>query len=443
MKRTIFHTLFQYEGSNAIPLTRGRFAKFPPSLDVDGQPGFPLDAVPALKGFRLIPKEKDGMTRFWLRRPGGKELKPMGDSVGVRIDTRKIYFNTANLLASYILDDDVTDNEVGILIGEDGMFVESDAERITLVDELKTKCRQLPKVDLRVIVRPKSDPINVTGMGYYIEGGVLKKNGKDMHVTRDGTVMLTDSERRKQQIVRLGLVLATAYPEFYKYVPAEHTEIDHIDGNHKTNEAWNFRPVTPQQNVALRHRTGGRIERPSPESSHEKFKRDETKQLTPENITSWKTERSLRRYKNTPYWVHEDGAVLRDMGNGKFVYAPVFVGRTGYMSVSGAGNVHVMMMKAFGRHVTGQFVMHLDDQKQNCALNNLKMGTGQDNAAGKKPVTLLINGITRTYESERDAERETGVDRSVIRWNRKRKRYGEPITRKGVEFVLVDDSTPE
>ncbi len=368
---------------------------FPKSLDDDGRPGFPLDAVPGLEGFRLIVKEKGGVKRFGLRRPNGKELTPMKHArrVQVRIGQEVKTFNTANLLASYILKDDVTDNEFGILIGKDGMVVESAADRVALVDELKKKCLQLPRVDLQIIQRPKSGPIDVRGKGYHVKGGVLyKENGGKLSVKPDGTVMLVGAKKRQLQCVSLGLVLATAYPAFYQYVPGKHTEIDHINGLHHVNKAWNFRPVTHQQNTALAHRTGDRNLRPSPNSSHEKFKRDETKRLTPENITSWKTERSLRRYEDTSYWVHEDGAVLRDTGNGTFVYASVLVGRDGYMVVSATGKVHVMMMKAFGKHVDGRVVMHLDDDKENAALENLQMGTSSENAWNR--------GVKRTYDSQ-------------------------------------------
>ena len=446
-----FHGLLQYDpADNPIPLSKGRFAMFPTSLDDDGRPGFPIDAVPDLEGFRLIVKEMDGVKRFGLRHPNGKELTPMKRArmVQVWIGKQMKVFNTANLLASYILKEDVTDNEFGILIGKDGMVVESAADRVALVDELKKKCLQLPRVDLQIIQRPKSGPIDVTGKGYHVKGGVLyKENGETLYVTPDGTVFLAGT--KKQQQVRLGLVLATAYPDFYQYVPGKHTEVDHINGLHRDNAAYNFRPVTRQQNTALAHRTGDRNLRPSPNSSHEKFKRDETMRLTPENITSWQTgtpERppSLRRYKDTSFWVHEDGAVLRDTGNGKFVYASVLVGREGYMIVRAAEKVHVMMMKAFGKHVAGQLVMHLDDDKQNCALENLEMGTSRDNATGKIPVTLMINGVKRTYDSIRGAARDIGVTDMAIRRNTKRQRYGTPITtRKGVEFELVDPTNDQ
>ena len=433
--------VLQYDAeSNPLPLSKGTVVKFPTSLDgEDGQPGFPLDVIPDLKGFRLIVKEIDGVERFVLRRPNGKELKPMkhARTVQVWIDKKYKCYNVEKLVASSILKKDVTDNEFGILIGEDRFIVESAANRLELNDELEEKCRELPRVDLEIIRRPIGPLIDVTGMGYYVEGGVLFKNGTEMFVDPNGRVMLT-GKTGKQQCVRLGLVLATAYPVHYQYAPGKHTEIDHINGNHMINEAWNFRPVTPQQNMALAHQTGDRTERPSPNSSHKKFERDPTKQLTDANTESWKTEGSLERYKNTSYWLHWDGAVLRKMKNG-FVYASVLVDRDGYMYVGGVGTVHVMMMKAFDKYKDepGMKVMHKDDDKQNCALKNLRMGDSKDNAHGKKRVTMIVNGVKDTYDSISHAARETGVAQQAISWNILRERYDTPITSNGITFMLV------
>ena len=422
--------------------------KFPTSLDgEDGQPGFPLDAIPDLEGFRLIVKEIDDVTQFVLRRPNGKELKPMKHArqVQVVIDKKNKTYNVEKLVVSSILNEDVTDNEFGILIGEDRFIVESAANRLELNKELKEKCRDLPRVDLKIIRRPIGPPIDVTGMGYYTERGVLfRKNGTKVPVKSNGTVMLTD-KTGKRPCVRPGLVLAIAYPVHYQYAPGKHTEIDHINGDHTINEAWNFRPVTPQQNAALAHRTGDRTERPSPGSTNEKFKRDPTKQLTTANTESWKTEGSLKRYNGTSYWLHWDGAVLRHTRNG-FVYASVLVDRAGYMYVGGVGRVHVMMMKAFDKYKVEEgkdVVMHKDGNKQNCALENLKMGDSKDNAEGNIPVTLSIDGVKKTYDSIHAAARETGVDRMAISRNIERERYGELITSNGITFMLVNDNKEE
>ena len=146
----------------------------------------------------------------------------------------------------------------------------------------------------------------------------------------------------------------------------------------------------------------------------------------------------------TSYWLHSDGAVLRQTRTGSFVFAPLKVNRNGYTYISGVGNVHVMMMKAFGVYVDGLVIMHLDNDKQNNRLDNLQMGTSQANATGKNPVTVHIrreDGTedTTTYESERDAARLTGICHQTI--NRKRQRPGSPrgftTTQSGITFAAT------
>jgi hypothetical protein len=131
------------------------------------------------------------------------------------------------------------------------------------------------------------------------------------------------------------------------------------------------------------------------------------------------------------------------MKNGKFVYASVFICREGYMVVGGIGTVHMMMMVAFGKYKVEEgkdVVMHKDDNKQNCALKNLRMGDSKDNATGKIPVTLSIDGVKNTYDSINEAARETGVTYTAISRNILREWYGEPITSNGIKFMLLDDN---
>jgi len=417
----------------------GRVAKFPTNPDP-----IALDAVEGLEGFTLVEKVKHGATRFALRRANGTVLKPMDKArlVQVKIQGKQETFNVAHLLASSILHDDVTDNEFGILIGEDGLFIESAADRAALCLDLERKCNDLPRVDLTLVPRPNSSHIDVTGRGYYVERGVVyKKNGDPIHVTETGKIYLA-GKNGKREGVGLGWILFAAYPAFYDYRHGLHTQMDHINGNSRDNHAWNFRPMTRHQNAAVCHQTGSRSERPSYTSSHETFKRGEGNQLTPENIAGWKAAGSLKRYMATSYWMHSDGAVLRQTRIGSFVFAPLRVQRYRYTYVSGVGKVHVMMMKAFGVYVDGLVVMHLDDDKQNNRLANLQMGTSQGNAAGKKPVTIHIQRedgtVTNTYESEREAARRTGITHQTIRENRERQRPGSSsvftTTRTGITF---------
>ena len=424
----------------------GKFAPFPTQLRE-----FPLDVVEELAGYKLASTTKNGVNRFALRTPGGKILEPMPRDrrVCAKIQGGQKYYNVANLLASYILNEDVTDNECGILIAAEGLWIESAADRMALCDRLRVECTNLPRVELERIPRPKSDEIDVRGKGYFVERGVVyQRNGTPIFVSKTGKIQLTGT-RGKQEMVGLGWILFAAYPIFYGYRHGLHTQMDHINGVSTDNEAWNFRPVTVHQNVMVRHQTGSRSQRPAPDSSHEVFKRDETKRLTPDNISRWIADGSLRRCAETSYWVHRDGAVLLQRPS-RFVYASLCVNRCGYTYAHG-DKVHVMMMKAFDKYVDGLLVMHLDDDKENNRLSNLRMGTKRDNAWRQHAVQIHIRRAdgtvaTTTYRSECEAARAIGIERMSIRWNRKRQRPGSPLvfsTSRGITFAATDPPSPE
>ena len=439
---SVIHEHLQYTtAANPVSIAGKRVAKYPRSLE-----NIALDAVEELEGFTLVPSVKNGVTRFALRRPNGTVLTPMDKArrVQVRIRGKMTYFNVANLLASSILHEDVTDNEFGILICDDGLIVESAADRAALCDDRKRACLDLPRVDLALVARPNSSDIDVTGKGYYVERGVVyTRTGRPIHVSETGHIFLT-GKTGKQEKVGVGWILFAAYPAFYNYKHGLHTQMDHINGISTDNEAWNFRPVTVLQNAAVCHQTGSRSERPAYDSSHETFKRAIGNHVTRENVAKWIADGRLKRYMATPYWLHSDGAVLRQTRSGSFVFPKLTVGRCKYTYISGVGKVHVMMMKAFGKYVDGLVIMHLDNYKQNNRLDNLQMGTSQANATGKKPVTIHIrreDGTedTTTYESERDAARLTGVCHQTI--NSKRQRSGSPrvftTTQSGITFAAT------
>jgi len=439
-----FHEQLQYTtADNPVSIAGKRVAEYPRSLE-----NIALDAVEELDGFTLVPWVKNGATRFALRRPDGTVLTPEDQArrVRVSIQGKMKRFNVANLLATSILHDDVTDNEFGILICEDGLIVESAADRAALCADRKRACLDLPRVDLGLVARPNSNDIDVRGKGYYVERGVVyTRTGRPVHVSKRGEIKLT-GKTGKGEGVGVGWILFAAYPAFYNYKPGLHTQMDHINGISTDNEAWNFRPMTVLQNAAVSHQTGSRSERPAYDSSHETFKRDEGNRVTRENVAKWVADGRLKRYMKTSYWLHSDGAVLRQTRTGSFVFAPLRVGRHKYTYISGVGNVHVMMMKAFGKYVDGLVIMHLDNYKQNNRLDNLQMGTSRDNATGKKPVTIHTrreDGTEdmTTYESDSDAARLTGIAKSTIHDNRGQQRPGSPrvftTTQSGIRFAAT------
>jgi len=420
----------------------GQFVPFPPQLRE-----FPLDVVEDLDGYTLATTIRNGVNRFALRTPSGRILKPMEKDrrVCARIQGAQKYYNVANLLASYVLDEDVTDNEYGILITADGLWIESAADRVALCTRLKLECTDLPRIELERIPRPNSSEMNVKGKGYVVERGVVyKKDGTPIHVSKRGVISLTGA-MGKQEKVGLGWILFAAYPDFYGYDHGLHTQMDHINGVSTHNEAWNFRPMTVHQNAMVSHQTGSRSERPAPDSSHELFRRDPTKALTPANISKWIEVKWLRQYSNTSYWMHRDGAVLRRQPSGLFVYAPLRVMRCGY-TYAGRGQVHIMMTKAFGTYEDGLVVMHKDGKEQNNQLSNLKMGSSEENAEGKKAVQIHIphadGTVATTYRSHNEAARRAGIAHQTISDNRKRQRPNSPLvfstTRRGITFAATD-----
>ena len=191
----------------------GQFAPFPIHFEE-----FPMDVVDGLKGYKLATTTKNGVNRFALRTPAGRILTPMDQDrvVQARIEGVKKYFNVSNLLASYVLNKDVTDNEYGILPTADGMWVESAADRTTLCTELKLKRNDLPRVELDYIPRPDSSDIDVRGKGYYVERGVVyKKNGTPIHVSKTGHINLTGA-MGKTGNCRIGLGFVRRVPGFLR-----------------------------------------------------------------------------------------------------------------------------------------------------------------------------------------------------------------------------------
>ena len=418
----------------------GRFTAFPnPMPD-----SFALDMVPGLQGYSLIAGHRGDVDRFAIKTPNGRVLKPQPGTrrVQVRVNREARKFNVANLLASHILGEDVTDNEYAMLIDETGIWVESSADRLALVETMRQRCRSLPRVDLSIIAAPRSETIDVTGRGYYVERGTLyRSNGIPMSVGKNGVVQMT-TNNGKNPGVHIGKVLFTAHPDIYRFDPAWHVEVDHINGDRTDNAAWNFRPVTRHQNMAACHCTGTRMPRPDDTSSHETFKRD-TGPLTPTMTDTMITDDDLRQFETTCYWAHRRGAVFRRWTDGTFTYAAAFLLAGYVVSGSGMRHHHYIITKAFGVYDDGKVVMHLDDDKQNNRLENLRMGTHSENAWRMNAVTIHIpDQAPQTFTSECEAVRRTGIPGTTIRRNRGQQRPAEPLvystTRSGITFAATD-----
>ena len=440
------YTLLQFVPRvNPISLMWGMFAKFPASLPKLHE--FDLSMVTKLRDageFVLVPGKHKGIDRYCLKRRGSATyLTPMDHArlVAVWINGKLEYFNVAKLLASSILNRDVTGTEWGALIGTDGIWMENDAHRDQLNEEMEIQCEnQCIRVVLKKITRPRSETIDVTGRGYYTQGGkVYGKNGNVIAMTESGHLLLTGSRGTKK--VHIARILFTAYPNLYKFDPEFHDQIDHIDGDHTNNEPWNFRPVTAHQNNMVSVQTGDRSERPSPSSSIEVSKKNHgiadmiQKTIAAGDVDTFMETMGFKRYLKTCYWVHWSSCVLvlvRVKGHVKFKFAKAIVERNdGYTRIGRHHKLHEMVVIAHlgftKEQHKGLVIMHLDDNKQNNALENLEVGTYSQNAHKKSPVEIRIDGgDPQTFPSEAEAARVTGIPRTAIRYNRKRKHDGNP-----------------
>ena len=167
-------------------------------------------------------------------------------------------------------------------------------------------------------------------------------------------------------------------------------------------------------------------------------------------ISNWIRNKSLCRYAETSYWLHKDGAVLLRRSSG-FVYAEPRVNRHKYTYTRDGVSVHVMMMRAFDKYKNGLVVMHMDNDKENNALSNLKMGTSEENADGNAVQITIQRAdgteVATTYRSECEAARRVGIDPSTVHKNRKRQRPDSPrkftTTKRGIKFAATDPPPPE
>jgi hypothetical protein len=403
------------------------------------------------KGYELVQKNHNGVWRFSVRTPYENTLTPHSQdrAIQCRVDGKKRYFNVMNLLASVLMGIDVTNNEYAILVVKGGMYVESKQDRERLRDEREDLIEDLPRVDLKIIHRPKSETMDVRGRGYYVKGGkIYDKDDKALAVDkRDGRCRMTGTGPRgtTQFHVHVGWVLFIAYPEFYGFDADVHEEVDHIDGDYKNNAANNFRPVTTSQNCALSHRTGSRVERPGPASSYEKCKRMFGTSLSKEMTDRMIEAEELKRYEMTSYWVHRLGTVFVRQSDETFRYAAASVLRNGYV-VSGGHRHHLMVMKVFGNYIEGMVVMHWKDKKQDNRLENLSMGTRAENAqyCSMAMTVQNLDGTRQSFPSQAEAARVLGIDVSSLVKNGKRNRKSPELcyseTREGVKVAVVRTS---
>ena len=109
-----------------------------------------------------------------------------------------------------------------------------------------------------------------------------------------------------------------------------------------------------------------------------------------------------------------------------------------------------MMMRAFGKYRNGLVVMHMDNDKENNALSNLKMGTSEENGVGNAVQITIQHAdgteVATIYRSEREAARRVEIISSTVHKNRKRQRPDSPrkfSTSHGIKFAATDPPPSE
>jgi hypothetical protein len=114
-------------------------------------------------------------------------------------------------------------------------------------------------------------------------------------------------------------------------------------------------------------------------------------------------------------------------------------------------SVHIMMMRAFDKYRNGLVVMHMDNDKENNALSNLKMGTNEENGVGNAVQIHIQHAdgteVATTYRSECEAARRVGISQTTVHKNRKRQRPDSPrkfsTTKGGIKFAATDPPPSE
>ena len=421
---------------NPISMCDGQLAKYP-----DADPRvvqIPLDVIGPLQGVKMV-ANPDGRFALMTKRKIIKKGKHKRQ-LPIRVNKVQYSFNAANVLASHALGKDVTDNSYGMWIDREGIWVETEDDKKELSRKLKHDIEHAPDRVIRIIHRPYSEDIDLTDRGYYISKGVVYNAKHIPMVIRPpvGSIFFTSEKNGRQQAARLGHVLFSTYPEIYNFNPQFHTDQDHIDGDRTNNVAWNMRPTTRLQNIMARNSTGDIVERTRQTSSNSKFEEKHGTDILKRLQDLIDVGKDIRRYEDTNYFCHRDGIVfVKRYGRG-FDYVKGHVKPGGYVYIGGKYKMHIMMLKAFGMYKKGLDVMHLDDDPQNNALENLRMGTRRANANKKTGISVTIRGQEPVaFLSIRDAMRVTGIERSTLSENANSQQPGSPpvfSTSRGIEF---------
>ena len=220
--------------------------------------------VPKLEGVLLC--FHDG--QFLFRRQGtseytGKTTTPRAIRFGQK------HWNVLQLIVSCVYTIDLTQDETRVLIFDGDLVVERNEDRQCLINNFVVNT---PRREIVEFVSFKTKRhYDFRGCGYVIEdtpcgtiggtnggtnGGlvVYNKNGTRLSVGDDNKIFLMTGSTKEPAAVKLPQLAVYVFRDLYPgtFDPDKHTEVDHINGNHKDNRLCNLRPVTRLQNMMLK-----------------------------------------------------------------------------------------------------------------------------------------------------------------------------------------------
>jgi hypothetical protein len=212
---------------------------------------------------------------------------------------------------------------------------------------------------------------------------------KELRPTKNGQIGLMDANNKLKMVYVRQIYMATFHGTDRR---PNQTEVDHINGNHNDDEAWNWRWVSPSENVQLKFKwPADRRKLPKYNGDLSLLHRFETSDVYCGYIDDGR------------YAIVGPNRDLRCVGDfrvtDRLPYPMIKIKRKLY-------RVHRVVAYAHGLITRDQFysrgkdvVEHKDTDKTNFEIDNLGDGTAESNALSTQdnPATTLRKRVRRTH----------------------------------------------
>ena len=212
---------------------------------------------------------------------------------------------------------------------------------------------------------------------------------KELRPTKLGQVGLYDANNKKKMVFVRQIYMATFHGTDRR---SNQTEVDHINGNHNDDEAWNWRWVSPSENNMLKFKW------PADQRKFPKYDGDLS---------------LLHRFETSDVYCGyiDDGRYaivgpnrdLRCVGDFRVTdrdpYPRIEIKKKSYQVHKVVAYAHGLITRdKFYSRVEG-VVEHKDNDKTNFAFDNLDDGTAESNALSTQnnPATTLRKRVRRTH----------------------------------------------